>query len=174
MPKSAAFASQNKLDVPAVDDLTLAPLSLSDVPALMAFEVENRIWFETQVGPRPDTYWQLNSLTEVIKAQVAAGEMMFLIKRDGAILGRLNLTAVEHGVAQLGYRIAQAQTGQGIATRAVTLAIDLARTRGLWALEARVLDSNAASKRVLEKTGFTRTGQSTIGEMACTLFRRDL
>ncbi|MCK8464222.1 GNAT family N-acetyltransferase [Aliiroseovarius sp. S1339] len=159
---------------PAVVDLELAPLSVADAPGLFAFEVKNRKWFESHVGPRPDAYWDLASLTEIVRDQVEAGEMMFLLKSGGKILGRLNLTAVDNGVAQLGYRIGQHHTGQGIATRAVALALQAAQDRGLWALEARVLLNNPASIRVLEKAGFIRTGQDIIGDLECETYRSDL
>ena len=142
-------------------DLELAPLSIDDVPGLFAFEVKNRLWFEKHVGPRPDSYWNLTTLTEVVHKQVSAGEMMFLLKIGGRIVGRVNVTALEGGVAQLGYRIGQAHSGQGIATRAVAMACQEAYDRGVWALEARVLLDNIASKRVLEKAGFIRTGNTT-------------
>lgn len=162
------------MDVPAVPDLELAPLSIDDAPSLFAFEVENRSWFEKHVGPRPDSYWNLASLTDIVREQVKAGEMMFLLKIDGRIVGRVNVTALEGGVAQLGYRIGQAHTGQGIATRAVAMACQEACDRGVWALEARVLLDNLASKRVLEKVGFIRTGNEKIGDLDCETFRRDL
>ncbi len=155
-------------------DLELAPLSVDDAPGLFAFEIRNRLWFEKQVGPRPDTYWDLTSLTEIIREQVTAGEMMFLLKIGGRIVGRVNLTALDSGVAQLGYRIGQAHTGQGIATRAVRMACSEALERGIWALEARVAWNNVASKRVLEKVGFMRTGNEKIGDLECETFRRDL
>ena len=155
-------------------DLELAPLSVADAPGLFAFEVKNRTWFEKNVGPRPDTYWDLATLTEIVREQVQAGELMFLLKRGGKILGRVNLTGADNGMAQLGYRIGQSHTGQGIATQAVAMALQKAVDQGLWALEARVLLSNPASKRVLEKVGFYRTGHDSIGDLECETFRRDL
>ncbi|WP_298569338.1 GNAT family N-acetyltransferase [uncultured Aliiroseovarius sp.] len=155
-------------------DLELCPLSPADVPALFAFEVQNRDWFEAHVGPRPETYWDLTSLTAIVSDQVAAGELMFLLKRGGKILGRVNLTAVQGSVAQLGYRIGQTHGGQGFATQAVGLAIKAARDRSLWALEARVALNNPASRRVLEKSGFKLTGDTMIGDLECQTFRRDL
>ncbi len=155
-------------------EITLDPLCEADAPALFAFEVENRHWFEAWVGPRPDTYWEQTSLARIIRAQVEEGEAMFLIKRQQEILGRLNLTAAQGGVAQLGYRVGQRHTGQGAGSAAVRLGIDAARDLGLWALEARVIEENLASQRVLEKNGFVQTGTSEIDGLRCVWFRRDL
>ncbi|WP_424942191.1 GNAT family N-acetyltransferase [Aliiroseovarius crassostreae] len=162
------------MDVKPVADITLDPLSEADAPALFAFEVQNRAWFEHWVGPRPDTYWELSSLTRIIRDQVAEGEAMFLIKRQGEILGRLNITGEGDSVAQLGYRVGEAYVGQGVASAAVILGLEQARKRGLWALEARVLDDNPASMHVLEKCGFHPTGQKEMGGRVFSSYRRDL
>ena len=136
-------------------DIALVPLDLSDARSLWQFEIDNRDWFERWVGPRPDSYWQYDSLRRVIRAQVADSDHMYLIKSGtGDILGRLNLTAITGGTAQLGYRIARTASGRGVATRAVTLALPMARHAGIWALEARVADNNPASVQVLVRTGF--------------------
>lgn len=155
-------------------DLALVPLAVDDAAALFAFEVENRSWFEGWVGPRPDSYWEQSSLREIIRRQVDEGELMYLVKRSGDILGRVNLTAEGDGVAQLGYRIGERYGGQGVATAAIALALDQARDRGLWALEARVLDDNIASARVLEKNGFRKTVSSEMDGRPLTLYRCDL
>ncbi|UWP95841.1 GNAT family N-acetyltransferase [Aliiroseovarius crassostreae] len=155
-------------------DLSLAPLTEEDAPALFAFEVENRAWFETWVGPRPHTYWEVTSLAQVIRAQLVGDDAMFLIRRGDEILGRLNLTAREGGVAQLGYRVGECHVGQGVASAAVAQALECARKLGLWALEARVANDNPASRGVLEKNGFLETGQIEFAGHQMTLFRRDL
>lgn len=155
-------------------DLSLERLSIADAPALFLFEKHNKAWFEAHVGPRPDVYWDMFRLTELVQEQVEAGELMFLLKDRGRIVGRVNLTGVEARVAQLGYRIGQEQAGRGTATRGVALLIDEARRLGLWAIEARVKLDNPASIRVLEKNGFHVTGSDVIAEFECKTFRRDL
>lgn len=155
-------------------EIELTPLSVEDAPALFAFEVENRAWFEGWVGPRPDSYWEQSSLRDIIRRQVAEGEWMYLVKRRGDILGRVNLTAEGDGVVQLGYRIGACHTGGGVASRAVEIALEIARTKGLWAVEARVAKGNDASHRVLEKTGFKPIGTSMRADMSLTMFRCDL
>lgn len=157
-----------------MDELSLERLSVADAPALFLFEKRNKAWFEAQVGPRPDMYWDLIRLTQLIQEQVAENELMFLLKDRGQIVGRVNLTSVKSGVAQLGYRIGQEQAGRGMATRGVAILIDTARALGLWALEARVKLDNPASMRVLQKNGFHLTGQDVIDDLECKTFRRDL
>ena len=137
-------------------EMFLDPLRIEDTDALFRFETENRDWFEGWVGPRPDTYWQLDQLRALIQAQIAEDDLMYLIKSGpaGKIQGRLNLTALTGGVGQIGYRIGRDFCGRGLATQAVERALGIAREVGLWALEARVSDSNPASQQVLARNGF--------------------
>ncbi len=74
----------------------------------------------------------------------------------------------------MGYRIGEAYVGRGVASVAVALALDEARARGHWAVEARVASGNPASIRVLEKTGFYRTGAAQVGELDMALYSCDL
>jgi len=91
-------------------------------------------------------------------AMQAAGTDFFHIVTgpDGAILGRVNLVKIADGRAELGYRIAEAATGRGLATwaagEACRLATDRYRLRLLTAITT--LD-NTASRTVLTRTGFT-------------------
>ena len=137
--------------------LFLDPLRVEDTDDLMRFEAENRAWFERWVGPRPETYWDRDALYDLIVAQTANDDLMYLIRPapSGEILGRLNLTDFTDGVGQIGYRVGQKHCGRGLATQAVGRAVDIARKVGLWALEARVADKNPASKQVLLRNGFS-------------------
>ena len=155
-------------------DPRLRPLALADAEALFRFELENRAWFERWVGPRPPSYWELGSLREVIRRQIADGEPMFLIVAEGEILGRLNLMAPTDGVAQLGYRVGARHAGRGVASRAVELALAEAEARGIWTLEARVAASNPAARRVLDKARFQPVAQVPGPPGATTLMRRPL
>jgi ribosomal-protein-alanine N-acetyltransferase len=81
---------------------------------------------------------------------------------DGALVGGLTLSNVRRGVAQsasIGYWIGLPYVGRGYMTEAVrTMAPFAFSTLGLHRLEAACLPHNAASQRVLEKTGFQREG----------------
>jgi ribosomal-protein-alanine N-acetyltransferase len=88
----------------------------------------------------------------------------FLILRttDGALLGGLTLANIRRGVAQaasLGYWMGLPFVGRGYMTAAVRAIIPFAFTAlRLHRLEAACIPSNAASIRLLEKTGFAREG----------------
>lgn len=67
----------------------------------------------------------------------------------------------EHSRAELGYVLAREHWGRGLMTEAVAAVVDFGFDRiGFNRLEARCLDGNAASARVLEKVGMTREGTS--------------
>jgi [ribosomal protein S5]-alanine N-acetyltransferase len=88
----------------------------------------------------------------------------FLILRnsDNALVGGLTLANIRRGVAQagsLGYWMGLPFVRHGYMTAAVQAVIPFAfATLRLHRLEAACIPSNAASIRLLEKTGFVREG----------------
>ncbi len=92
-----------------------------------------------------------------------AGYPLFIVSpATGAILGGITLSNVRRGVAQaasLGYWVGQRHAKQGVMTDAVSALIPFAFEHlRLHRLEAACLQHNAASIRVLEKSGFQREG----------------
>jgi ribosomal-protein-alanine N-acetyltransferase len=87
------------------------------------------------------------------------------LKESDALIGRVALSNVSRGAwqnATLGYYIDEAHNGHGYATEAVRLALQFAfGPAGLHRVQAAVLPRNIASRRVLEKAGFSREGRST-------------
>jgi [ribosomal protein S5]-alanine N-acetyltransferase len=88
----------------------------------------------------------------------------FLIARseDNVLVGGLTLANIRRGVAQagsLGYWMGRPFVRQGYMTAAVGALIPFAfATLRLHRLEAACIPTNAASIRLLEKTGFVREG----------------
>jgi ribosomal-protein-alanine N-acetyltransferase len=87
---------------------------------------------------------------------------LILSTADGALLGGLTLANIRRGVAQaasLGYWMGLPFVRRGYMTAAVRAIIPFAFTSlRLHRLEAACIPSNAASIRLLEKTGFAREG----------------
>lgn len=81
---------------------------------------------------------------------------------DEALLGAVTLSNIRRGVAEtgtLGYWVGQPHAGQGVGTAAVRAMLAYAfGPLKLHRVEAACLPSNAASRRVLEKTGFRHEG----------------
>jgi ribosomal-protein-alanine N-acetyltransferase len=83
-------------------------------------------------------------------------------QQDSLLVGGLTLANVRRGVAQagsLGYWMGEPYAGRGHMTAAVRALIPFAfGTLRLHRLEAACIPSNAASIRLLDKTGFSREG----------------
>jgi len=146
--------------------------------ALLAFERENRAYFAAAVPDRGDEFFaEFDTRFAQLLAWQAAGTDYFhvLVGAGGAIVGRVNLVRIEGGSAELGYRIARAATGQGLATGAVREVVELAATGyGLTRLRARVTADNGASRTVLERNGFVAVGALTLNGKPATSYLRDL
>lgn len=151
--------------------LHLCPPRLSDHEALCRFEFENRTFFEAHINARPATFYSDEGVRAAIaQAQADAAEdrgYQFLARAGaaGPLVGRVNLSRVRRAhfhSAELGYRIAQAETGKGHAGEAVRLAIEQAfGVLDLRRIEAGVRLGNEASRRVLLRNGFRQFGHST-------------
>src|SRR4051794_16449924 len=91
-------------------------------PAVLAFELANRRYFAASVPDRGDEFFdRFADRYDALLAEQAAGDCAFhlLVAEDGSVIGRFNLVDVKDGTAELGYRVAQAATGRGVATAAV-------------------------------------------------------
>lgn len=85
-------------------------------------------------------------------------------EEDDALLGGVTLSNIRRGVAQtasLGYWAGQCFAGQGYITAAVNAVVRYSfDDLELHRVEAACQPDNAASRRVLEKAGFTPEGQA--------------
>ena len=99
-----------------------------------------------------------------------------LRERGGeAPIGRVALrwlsTADLHDV-EIGFALLPEHWGRGFATEAGGFARDLARFElGLASLVGVTLPDNHASRRVLEKLGLERDGETVVGETTCLVHR---
>jgi [ribosomal protein S5]-alanine N-acetyltransferase len=86
----------------------------------------------------------------------------FVFRPDGALVGGVTVSQIRRGVAQtcsLGYWMGERHAGRGHMTAAVrALSPFIFDTLKLRRVEAACLPHNAASIRLLEKTGFKREG----------------
>lgn len=146
--------------------------------ALLDFEVDNRAYFAVSIPDRGDDYFANFATVHAARlAEQDTGECFFhvLVTDDGTIVGRVNLVDVEHGCAELGYRIGEAAAGRGLATTAVTRVCDLAAdTYGLTQLRAQTTLDNTASQKVLSRTGFQPVGDIVLSGRPGRSYVRDL
>jgi [ribosomal protein S5]-alanine N-acetyltransferase len=161
--KPAHTESTPRLQLPMPD---LQLLRLDHAPALLVFERENRAYFAASVPDRGDEFFAEfdTRYAQLLEWQAAGTNYLHLLVAEGGeVVGRVNLTEVAGGSAELGYRIAQKAAGQGLAIAAVRKVRELAATEyGLSRLRARVTQDNPASRKVLEHNGFVAVCELTL------------
>ena len=149
--------------------MVLAAPTHADCASLLAFELENRAFFEATINARPAGFYSMDGVQASISSAMADSFVdrgyQFLLKDDsGAILGRANLSAVKRAhfhSAVLGYRIGQSACGRGCASEAVRQLLQIAFGKlDLARIEADCRIDNEASKRVLLRNGFVQYGHS--------------
>ncbi|MCE9523417.1 MAG: GNAT family N-acetyltransferase [Alphaproteobacteria bacterium] len=97
-------------------------------------------------------------------ARAGTGHMFFVFDRkSGDLVGGCQFSNIRQGVAQsavtLGYWMGKKFAGQGLMTEAVVTLVRHAFDRmGFHRVEAACLASNAPSRRVLAKSGFSAEG----------------
>ncbi len=156
----------------------LKRLRAEHAPAVLAFELANRAYFAESISDRGDDFYDRYADRHsalLAEQEAGTGAFYLFVAEDGAILGRFNLYDLADGGAVLGYRVARASAGRGVATTAVRQLCRLAASRhGLRTLRAASADANAASRRVLTKTGFVPDGPAHLAGRPATWYRRDL
>jgi [ribosomal protein S5]-alanine N-acetyltransferase len=147
-------------------DMEFRTLTPEDGPRLLAFEIENRDWFEQFIPPRPEEFYSAAGIAVHIANclddfRLGLFHPCVVVDREGRIVGRANLRDMDLAMreAKIGYRIDAHHAGRGLASAAVAQLKEQARsTWNLARLKAVVTPINPASMRVLEKSGFRRTG----------------
>jgi RimJ/RimL family protein N-acetyltransferase len=159
----------------------LQRLRAGHAPAVLAFELANRAYFAASVSDRGDEFYDRfadRHRALLAEQEAGAGAFYVLVADDGSVLGRFNLYDIEDGTAVLGYRVARHVAGRGVATGTVRELCRLAAARhGLRTLRAATAHDNAASRKVLAKTGFRPVGPADPAELGGrpgTWYERDL
>ena len=140
-------------------NISLQMLGVENIQDVFDFEIKNRAHFEKNLPSRGDDYYVFEKYDGIIRGFIEEqnrGEclMCLIVDETGQILGRVNLTSIENGQAELGYRIGQGHEGRGIATIAIGKMIEMASKRGLTKIVAQTSTDNIGSQRVLTKNGF--------------------
>lgn len=129
--------------------------------ALLDFETRNREYFAASVPDRGDDFFTdfaAQHAARLKEQETGTVRMHLIIDDNGQVAGRINLVDVADRAAELGYRIAQAAAGKGLATWAVREICELAANKyELERLRAKITIDNHASHAVLLHAGFTPT-----------------
>ena len=94
------------------------------------------------------------------RLQAAQGWGSWVAVQDGEVVASLAIKdPARAGVVYIGYAVAPAWRGRGVATRAVGLLLPILAGHGITLVQAETALSNPASGRVMQKAGFARTGE---------------
>jgi [ribosomal protein S5]-alanine N-acetyltransferase len=154
--------------------LLLRPLQEADRTAYLAMQRASEAYFARYAPPLPgeddpDVRFtnMLRRSREGFSSGSAARLAAFLRSDPGEMVGQVNLADIIRSAtlrANMGWRIAEAHTGRGLATEAVGALVRMALRSetegglGLHRVEAAIQPANAASLRVAAKVGFTQFG----------------
>lgn len=159
--------------MPTGSAISVRLLKAEDTKPLLAFELENRAWFEQWVQARPDGYYSFEALQKINTALIEEAKqdtayIHVILDAEDNIIGRINLSDIKRGSvssADLGYRVGKDFGKRGVATQAVREVIKLAAQKYEFdLLTAHCLETNQASAAVLNKAGF-KQGSRTEGEI---------
>ena len=149
------------------DGYRIRGLHLSDAPALADAYRRNRAHLEPWEPVREESFFgaagQLTAASALLGLAQQGLAVPWVLTCGDAVVGRVNLTNVVHGVMRsgtLGYWVDADHLGRGLASAAVEFACDQARQRGLHRVEAGTMLHNTASQRVLERCGFESYGMA--------------
>lgn len=140
--------------------LLTTPLHLRHAPALQRLAADAEVAATTRI---PHPYPADGAATFVAMMQTAAATgtaHAFAIERDGELVGMCGLHGIDADVARdLGYWVGRPFWGQGIASFAVGEVLRFGfATLHLQRILAAALQTNTASRRVLDKHGFRCLG----------------
>jgi len=152
--------------------LRIRRLRPSDEPALVALDSDAEVMrYIGSRGGKPEQI--LSRVRERIDTDRGAlGWWLVEDKGDGAFQGIAGLLPMPEGPdVELAYRFARVTWGRGIATEAAVALTDHAfMSAGLSQLVAVTFPENSASRRVLEKVGFTYDGMTQYKEFRVAHF----
>lgn len=136
------------------DRLHLRAPAMSDLDALVAGINNWKVVEPTATIPFP--YLPEHGIGFIERFANKPDQRPYAIARqaDDRLIGVIGLKFAEGKAPELGYWLAEDHWGQSLAPEAVKGLVTAAGEAGIDAIRARVLGSNPASQRVLEKTGF--------------------
>lgn len=146
--------------------VTLRPLRRSDRAAWSRLRVENAAWLDPWEATAPDPGRPapgFGAFVADLRREARAGRCLpFAVEYRGRFCGQLTVSGIAYGSlcsASIGYWVAEAVAGRGIAPTAVALATDHCWFEvGLHRVEVNIRPENAASLRVVAKLGFRDEG----------------
>jgi [ribosomal protein S5]-alanine N-acetyltransferase len=142
-------------------------LTIDDVPILAELQAANRDFLAPWEPVRSDEYFTADGQRAVVLTALEGYERgstlpHVVLDESGRVVGRITLNDIVRGPFQscsLGYWVAAADNGRGLASEAVRQIKMVAfESLGLHRIQAATLLHNVRSQRVLERNQFVRFG----------------
>ena len=164
--------------------LWLRWLRASDAPAITVICSLPEVAQMTASIPHPYPVGEAERFILQARGATSGGDALILAitakNKSRTVIGIVSAQAVGRSDVEIGYVIAPAQAGRGFATEALTALVDAAFNLTLArAIIAETRVGNTASRRVLEKCGFTHQATELRelvargGKHPCEIFRRE-
>ncbi len=134
--------------------LTLRAPAITDLADLVALANNWQVIEPTAVMPFPYSEDDGRAFLATI-GDAETPRAYAIANGEDRLMGVVSLKFAQGKSPELGYWLGQPYWGKGYAPEASTGLVQAAAAVGITEINARVLQSNAASIRVLEKTGFT-------------------
>ena len=151
--------------------VTIRPLQLDDAASVHQYAADPLVSATTNIPvPYPENGGEM-FVQQTIAAREKREGFPYAILADDEFVGVVGLNRADFKgrSIQCDYAIASTHWGRGITTRAVALALQVAfEELHMQVVHSSCLDRNAASKRVLEKNGFTETGRFVLNSRKFT------
>ncbi|MBL4617663.1 MAG: GNAT family N-acetyltransferase [Robiginitomaculum sp.] len=148
--------------------LSLAPFDPSDINRFVDLANDRQIAKMVMSLPHPYTNkharnWLAQQQSDNDNTDLHENLYLFAIKdSDSGFIGMISLNRVNNAIFELGYWIGRDFWGKGFASEATKAVLQWAEEQlGIKAICAGYFADNPASARVLEKSGFLRTGVKT-------------
>ena len=143
--------------------LILRKMRVGDEEDMYAYARKSEVTRYLLWSPHPDIYYTRDYL-HYLATRYAAGsfyDWAIVLKSSGRMIGTCGFTAFDcsHDAAEIGYVLNPDYRGQGIAPEAVRAVMAFGFDKlALHRIEARFIEGNEASLRVMEKVGMRFEG----------------
>ncbi|TGD76246.1 N-acetyltransferase [Mangrovimicrobium sediminis] len=134
-------------------DITLRKFSPEDAPRVAELVGDREVSRWTSNIPYP--YTQLDAVEWINKMALDTSARAFAVELDDQLVACISHWPNASGEIEIGYWVGRPYWGKGICSTALRLMLDGKSFPAGSDIYARVMESNAASRRVLEKAGFT-------------------
>ncbi len=151
--------------------LILTSPSNKYIDSIVDYHKRNKEFLEIWEPERPNNFYTKKYQKKWIKAEIAetknlSGVCLLIMKKSYPyrIIGTIKLSGILYGnfcSCYMGYRLDKDETGNGYMTEAVCQMLNIAfDDLCLHRVEASIIPTNTASRKVLQKAGFKYIGLS--------------